>query len=51
MHAHRYLEIQDESRVVQAAVQMRSQCNSDNRVCLNEDYMVYREGQHLFDNS
>jgi hypothetical protein len=32
---------------VQTAVQVRSECNSDNRVCLNEDYMVYREGQHL----
>jgi hypothetical protein len=47
MYAHRYLEIQDERRVVQAAVQVRSECNSDNRVCLNEDYMVFREGQHL----
>lgn len=47
MHAYRYLEIQDESKVVQAAVQERSECNPDNRVCLNEDYMVYREGQHL----
>jgi|LauGreDrversion2_3_1035106.scaffolds.fasta_scaffold504436_1 hypothetical protein len=47
MYARRYLEIQDESRVVQAAVQVRSECNSDKSICLNEDYLVYREGQHL----
>ena len=44
-HARRYLEIQEESRVVQAAKGMA--CMPESHVILDHDYMVYCDGQHL----